>query len=73
MGQDLGLRYVRVDDALLLPVTSYGLHINLNEPENLAWPNHLAIHKAEVCIEMNGRRVELTYKELARRLGLKEQ
>ena len=49
---------------------SYGIHVNLDE--GLPSPNPMALHKADFCLEFNGRKIEKSWDEMIRLLKLKQ-
>lgn len=49
---------------------SYGVHINLDD--GLPSPHPFALHTADFCIEFNGRRVEMSWEQLLKKLGFRQ-
>ena len=68
----LGAPYVDPGDGIhRAQNTSYGVHINLDD--GIPTPSAFALHQADFCLEINGRKVELSWPQLCRKLGLRHQ
>lgn len=50
--------------------TSYGVHVNLDE--GLPSPDPMVLHCADFCLEFNGRRVEMSWEQLLKKLGFRQ-
>jgi hypothetical protein len=49
---------------------SYGVHVNLDE--GLPSPDPTALHTADFCLEFNGRKVEMSWEQLLKKLGFRQ-
>lgn len=70
-GRPLAPPYVLQPDGFHHPQgSSYGVHINLDE--GLPSPNPVVLHTADFCLEFNGRRVEMSWEQLLKKLGFRQ-